>query len=300
MPGQDNVSNKWTLWVALHGVADENTATIIKKVVYELPHTCQRKFVTAYPPFFSMCDQSATPFTVRCRVHWNIVLGMPHSEVDHHLVFKKGGNRTIRSIDVDSVLMDSLKLQNLLSVANKGAELQLSRWAPFTVADADPKAFAALGLEAPQTKAVSSSAAVFQICREPSNPVPMSNGSLLEVVVCNRTQVFLQQGSEDLKYIVKVHVDLPVFQASKSMMIDHIVYKVDPTEGKDTHVGHPPNFEITCLGLETSKVSCTVHWAPALGLQPKAVVHELVFDELGGRTSATIRVNARRLQCFAP
>merc|ERR1711956_197935 len=46
--------SKWTLWVALRGFANEHIAKLIEKVVYELHPTFQQRFVTAYPPFFSL------------------------------------------------------------------------------------------------------------------------------------------------------------------------------------------------------------------------------------------------------
>merc|ERR1712008_102522 len=88
--------SKWTLWVALRGFANEHIAKLIEKVVYELHPTFQQRFVTAYPPFFSLRRRGWTAFTVRCRIHWNAMLGMPTMQVDHQLVFEQQGNQTTR------------------------------------------------------------------------------------------------------------------------------------------------------------------------------------------------------------
>jgi len=299
IPGPADRSNKWTLWVALHDVANEDVAAIIGKVVYELPHTCRQRHVTAYPPFFSMCRHGGTSFTVRCRVYWNSVLDMLPSEVDHPLVFENGGNRTLSSIDVDRVSMAALQLEKVQSVANKGGELQLSKRKTFRAVGLDERAFSALGLEPTKGANVGNSAVTLQTFLKPSNLRPEGDRSLLEVVVGNRTKGLVQKDAAVMYHQWVMYVNLPHFQMSQSMMIDHVVYTWHPTEGKDTGIGRFPNFEVPCLGWETCEVSCTIHWTPLLGLQPKTVVHEPVFNGLGGRTSATIKVNARRLQCFA-
>jgi len=82
-------------------------------------------------------------------------------------------------------------------------------------------------------------------------------------------------------------------------MVDHVIYNLHPTFSPNTYTKRSPNFELTCVGWGTFQVSCIVHWNPALGLQPSTVAHELVFEEFGGQTSATISVSPRRLQFFA-
>jgi len=123
--------------------------------------------------------------------------------------------------------------------------------------------------------------------------------SRLEVVVGNRHRALPWWDDKEACHGWTMYVLLPGFQVHKTTMIKRVVYNLDASFNQDTYTVDSPNFELTCVDPATCKVTCTIHWSTALGLQPTTLVHKLIFDELGGRTSTTISVSRRRLQFFA-
>jgi len=244
-----------------------------------------------YPPFFLLCRHDPAPSVVRCWIHWAPVLGMRPTNVDHHLVLENNGNHTLRMIDVDRDAMDTLEVEVLKCVPSSIVRKQ----GPTKIPGVNTEALNALGLEIPQRRAVE-----LPVCWvPPPKPCKTKDGCLLEVVVGNRHTALdcLDDGGPCHEWTM--YVIIPGFQVSKSTMIKKVVYKLQTTLGLDTYTLNSPNFELTCRCWAAFKVACTIHWNLALGLKPTTLVHELIFDELGGRTSATISVSARRLHFFA-
>jgi len=137
VPDDGNTSSKWSLWVTLTGIEALRTSKLIEKVVYEF-HPAFEQSVTTYPPFFSLNRHGGSAFTVRCQIHWNPILGMFPTKMDHRLVFEKEGGRTMHSVEVDSAAI------------NAATRLHLDQGRQVKVIGVDPRAFNALGLEAPQ------------------------------------------------------------------------------------------------------------------------------------------------------
>eukprot|EP00419_Tripos_fusus_P063430 CAMPEP_0172929526 /NCGR_PEP_ID=MMETSP1075-20121228/218527_1 /TAXON_ID=2916 /ORGANISM="Ceratium fusus, Strain PA161109" /LENGTH=444 /DNA_ID=CAMNT_0013790821 /DNA_START=72 /DNA_END=1406 /DNA_ORIENTATION=+ len=108
--------SKWSMWVALRGLFNKHTATIIERVVYELDPTCKENCVTSYPPFFSLRRHGSAPSMVRCRIHWAPMLGICPTTVDHYLTLGENDNGTLRTIDVDDDTLDTLALKVLKRV----------------------------------------------------------------------------------------------------------------------------------------------------------------------------------------
>jgi len=156
VPNDDTPSSMWTMHVALGGLVNENIAKLIDKVVYELPPPWKQRSVTTYPPFFSLRRHSPTAFTVRCQVHWNLMLGMNPTEVDHPVMFRKDGNRSVFWIDANRAALDVLELDTLARAPRRVAHLQLHRGS-CPVAGV----FNALGLEVSQRAASGNLAARF-------------------------------------------------------------------------------------------------------------------------------------------
>jgi len=280
-------NSKWSMWVALCGLANEHTGAIIEKVVYEVDPACKENSVTTYPPFFSLCRHDSAPSIVRCRIHWARILGICPTIVHHRLLLESIGNCTIRAIDVDRDALDTWKREVLKYAPSSITQLQLGQEGPATLSGVDSAAFNALGLDVPQQRAV-------------DRPVCMTKGvSLLEVVVGNRHRATGCWDDGEPRHEWTMYVMLPGFQLSKSTMIKQVVYNLHPKFSPDTCTLNSPNFDLTCVGWATFKVTCIIHWNPLLGLQPTTLVHELVLDELGGQTSATISVSPRRMQFFA-
>jgi len=287
--------SKWSMRVALRGLPNKHTAALIEKVVYELDPACKENSVTTYPPFFSLCRHDLAPSMVRCWIHWVPMLGMRPTTVDHRLKLETDGNSTLRTIDVDRDALDALEVEVLKCVPSSIVQLQLGPEGASKIPGVNTVALNALGLEIPQRRAVE-----LPVCWVPPKlRTTKEDGCLLEVVVGNRHTALGVQDDGGPCHEWTVYVMLPGFQVSKSTMIKQVVYSLLPTFSPDTHTLNSPRFELTCRCWAPFKVSCTIHWNPALGLQPTTLVHELVFDELGGRTSATINVSARRLQFFA-
>eukprot|EP00419_Tripos_fusus_P063280 CAMPEP_0172927714 /NCGR_PEP_ID=MMETSP1075-20121228/217607_1 /TAXON_ID=2916 /ORGANISM="Ceratium fusus, Strain PA161109" /LENGTH=399 /DNA_ID=CAMNT_0013788983 /DNA_START=71 /DNA_END=1270 /DNA_ORIENTATION=+ len=290
-------ASKWTLWVALRGFATEHVATFIERVVYELGPNFRQRFVTAYPPFFSLCRGGWTPFIIRCQIPWNPMLAMPSTQVDHQLVFEQHGQQTIHMVEIDPFAMQMVELDVQKHIPNSTTQQQLVRRGP--IVGVDPRAFSALGLEAPQQKAASKSTAYLPSSFTPPKPLPPKDRCFLEVVVGNQYKGVHEQTVGDLFFEWVVHVMLPEFQASKWRMIEYVVYSLHATGSSDIHVKRSPELELKCSSKEAHSVICTIHWNPSLGLEPTVVAHDLVFAEVGGRTSTTVGVSARRLHCFA-
>jgi transcription initiation factor IIF auxiliary subunit len=287
-PNSANKS-KWSMWVALRGLANKQTAAIIEKVIYEVDSTCKENSVTTYPPFFSLCRHDSAPSVVRCRIHWAPILGIRPTNVDHHLMLEKSGNRSTHAIDVDRDALYTLELEVLKRVPSSITQLQLSKEGIAKLSGVDPVFLNALGLDVSQRRAER------PMCWVPPQTCTSKDVSLLEVVVGNRYRA-VDVGEP---CIWTMYVMLPGFQLNKSTMIKQVIYNLHPAFSPDTYTLNSPNFDLTCVGWGTFKVTCTIHWHRSLGLQPTTLVHELVSDELGGRTSATISVSSRRMQFFA-
>jgi len=280
--------SKWSMWVALRGLFNKHTATIIERVVYELDPTCKENCVTSYPPFFSLRRHGSAPSMVRCRIHWAPMLGICPTTVDHYLTLGENDNGTLRTIDVDDDALDTLELKVLKRVPS--SIKQQTKNGPAKLPNVGPVALDALGLEPPQRK--TSKQLVFWV---PPQMCTTQDESLLEVAVANRHTALPWQDDVEPCHEWTMYVLLPGFQMLKSAIIKQVVYNF----GQDTYTLNAPNFELTCTGFAAFKVICTIYWNPTLGLQPTTLVHELVSNEIGGRTSATISVSPRRLQFFA-
>jgi len=280
--------SKWSMWVAFRGLFNKHTATIIDRVVYELDPTCKENCVTSYPPFFSLRRHGSAPSMVRCRIHWAPMLGICPTTVDHYLTLGENDNGTLRMIDVDDDTLDTLELKVLKRVPSSIKQQTKNR--PAKLPNVGPVALDALGLEPPQRK--TSKQLVFWV---PPQTCTTQDESLLEVAVANRHTALPWQDDVEPCHEWTMYVLLPGFQMLKSAMIKQVVYNF----GQDTYTLNAPNFELTCTGFAAFKVICTIYWNPTLGLQPTTLVHELVSNEIGGRTSATISVSPRRLQFLA-
>jgi len=285
--------NTWSMWLALRGFSNKHMAAIVEKVVYEIDPSCKKNGVTTYPPLFSLCHCGSAPSMVRCRIHWAPMLGIRPTTVDHILVLEKSSNCTLRMIHVDRDALDTLELEVLKRVPSSVKQLQLREKGPGKLRGVGPGTVNALGLETPRRKTVEPPRFWVSptMCKT-------QDGSLLEVVVGNLHRVLPWRHDGEPCHEWTMYVMLPGFQVSKPTMVKQVVYNLHPTFNPDTYTLQPPNFELTCTGSETFKVTCTIHWSPALGLQPTTLVHELIFEEGGGRTSATICVSPRRLQFF--
>mmetsp|Transcript_39961 Transcript_39961/g.79043 ORF Transcript_39961/g.79043 Transcript_39961/m.79043 type:complete len:382 (-) Transcript_39961:182-1327(-) len=281
-PNNDNTPHKWIIWVSLGGLFNGRASQIIDKVVYELPPTSRQKFLTAYPPFFSLSRHSRAAFTVRCQIHWNPMLGMRPVEVDHPLAFRQDGNRSVAWIEAGPAALDIVEPKRPARAPCSAAKLQLHERAG---------CFNALGLEVAQTTA--SGKAATRIPWLPRDTSP------LEVVVGNLHQVSSMPQDLERYHEWTIYIALPEFKESISKMITHVVYNLNPTFSPDAYTKQSPNLELICLGSETCKVTCTIHWNPLLALQPTKLVHEAVSGEFGGQTSVTICVSPRRLHFVA-
>ena len=280
--------SKWSMWVALRGLFNKHTATIIERVVYELDPTCKENCVTSYPPLFSLRRHGSAPSMVRCRIHWAPMLGICPTTVDHYLTLGENDNGTLRTIDVDDDALDTLELKVLKRVPS--SIKQQTKNGPAKLPNVGPVALDALGLEPPQRK--KSKQVVFWV---PPQMCTTQDESLLEVAVANRHTALPWQDDVEPCHEWTMYVLLPGFQMLKAAIIKQVVYNF----GQDTYTLNAPNFELTCTGFAAFKVICTIYWNSTLGLQPTTLVHELVSNEIGGRTSATISVSPRRLQFFA-
>jgi len=288
--------NKWSMWVALHGFSNKHMAAIIEQVVY----ACRETSVTTYPPFFTWCRYGPAPTMVRCQIRWAPVLGIRPTTVDHRLMLEKSGNSTLRTIDVDRDALDTLEFE-VLRRAPRNKQRQLDKKKPAKLPGVDPTALNALGLEVLQKRVEE-----LPVLRVSPKTCMTQDASLLEVVVGNRYRALPWWNDEEPCHEWTEHchewtmyVLLPGFQVCKSTMIKRVAYKLHTTFSEDTYTLNSPNFELTCAGSETFRVTCTIYWNPAFGLQPTTLVHELVFDELGGRTSATVSLSSRQLKFFA-
>jgi len=284
-------ASKWTLWVALRGFANEHTATFIEKVVYELHPTFKQRFVTVHPPFFSLCRCGWTAFTVRCHIHWNAMLGMPPMQVDHKLVFEPHGNQTTNLAEIDPVAMQTVGLDVVQRIPNSAPQQE-------PAIGLHPRAFGALALDVPQREAASNSRAKLPSKCTPQW-LPPGDCHSFEVVVGNHHKCLSEEAVGDLLHEWTMYVMLPEFQKSKWRMIECVVYNLHPLCSPATYTKRSPKLELTSLSRESFSITCNIHWNPALGLQPTAVVHDLVFAEGGGHTSTTVGVSTRRLQFFA-
>jgi len=282
IPSHNESPNKWTIWIAFGGLDNGHTAQMIDRVIYELPPPGKQRFVTTYPPFFFLSRRGWTPFTARCNIHWNPILGMRPTEVDHSVVFGQNGNRSVHWIDVDRAALDTLGLGTLANAPNGAVQLQL----PSAVS-----MFNALGIDGGSQRVSPGPV--------PGDPLLSRDRFLLEVVVGNRHKVSSGLQDGDRCHEWTVYVTLPEVQASKSRIIEHVVYNLHPPFSQDTYTKHSPNLELICLGWENFRVTCTIHWNPLLGLQPTELLHEAVSDEPGGQTLATISVSPRRLHFLA-
>jgi len=292
-PNNANKS-KWSMWVALRGLANEHTAAIIEKVVYEVDPACKENGVTTYPPFFSLCRHDAAPSMVRCRVYWVPRLGIRPTHVDHSLVLAKNGNCTIYAVDVDRDALDGLELEVLRRLPSSLAQPQLGPEGDAKLPGVDQMALNALGLEVPQRRALEQA-----VSWVPQKTCTTKDKGLLEVVVGNHHRAMDCWDDRVPCHEWTMYVMLPGLQVSKSAMIDKVIYKLHPKFCPDTHTLKSPNFDLTCVSCVPFEVTCTIQWNPMLGLQPTTLVHELVLEELGGRTSATVSVSPRRMHFFS-
>ena len=167
------------MWVALRGLFNKHTATIIERVVYELDPTCKENCVTSYPPLFSLRRHGSAPSMVRCRIHWAPMLGICPTTVDHYLTLGENDNGTLRTIDVDDDALDTLELKVLKRVPS--SIKQQTKNGPAKLPNVGPVALDALGLEPPQRK--NSKQVVFWV---PPQMCTTQDESLLEVAVANR------------------------------------------------------------------------------------------------------------------
>jgi len=288
-----SIQSKWSMWVALRGFSNKHTAAIIERVIYELDPTCKESSLTTFPPFFSLCRQGSAPSMIRCQIHWAPMLGICPTTVDHCLLLENNGQSTLHMIDVDRDALDTLELEVLKRVPSRMKQMKKKK-GPAKLPGVGPVALNALGLEIPQRKAVE-----LPFFRVAAQRLTAQDESLLEVVVGNRHRVLPWRHDDEPCHEWTMYVMIPGFQVCKPKMIKNVVYNLDPTFGQDTYTLNSPHFELTYVSSATFKVICTIHWSPALGLQPTTMVHELIFDEFGGRTSATINISPRRLQLFA-
>jgi len=109
-------SNKWTMYVALHGVANRHLESLVDRVVYTLHETFIPRVVTMRAPHFSLQRYGWGTFSVGCEIHWVDSLRMPPMIVDHFLVFAGEGGRTTSTLDVDSAFLLSLCRDEALDV----------------------------------------------------------------------------------------------------------------------------------------------------------------------------------------
>jgi hypothetical protein len=225
------------------------------------------------------------------------MLGMPTMQVDHQLVFEQQGNQTTHLVEIDPVAMQTLELDALQNVPNGAAQQRLVRQG--SVVGVDPRAFSALGLEAPQREVTSNLAAKLPSSFTPPRPLPSEDRCFLEVVVGNHHKGLFGQTLGDLFHEWTMYVMLPEFQVSKWKMIECVVYNLDPMCNPNVYTKRSPKLELTSSSKEPFSVTCTIHWNPVLGVQPTVVAYDLVFAEAGGRTSTTIGVSPRRLRFFA-
>jgi len=295
-PELDENSIKWTIWVTLSGKAKQHTEHIIEKVVYELPSTFEQNFATTYPPFFSHCCLGGTNFTARCQIHWNSMLDMRPTELAHPVVFgKDDGDTTHR------VYINLAKIKTLESACAQKHVAPLRTCCPApSPAMVDNMMFNALGLEVSQGVTSGNLASQLALRTVPQTPWqnPSNNVYFLEVLVGN-VAVSSRSHDGDCCHAWTMYVMLPEFKSSISMMIEHVVYKLPAEFTPNTFTKRSPKLELSCLGGESFKLTCTIHWNPVLVLQPTTLVHELVIDELGGQTSVTVGVSPRRLRFCA-
>jgi len=139
------------------------------------------------------------------------------------------------------------------------------------------------------------------------------------VVVGNHHRVLSLRDDGEPCHECSMYVMFPAFPASKLALITQVAYSLHPSpfnsSDSDTttctlNKSHSPSFELTLQFASSAPfpqqrqqvaVCCTIYWEPLLGVQQQTtrIVHELVFNELGGQTSATISISPRRLQFFA-
>jgi len=291
----EEASSKLSMWVALHGLDDKYMETIIEKVVYEIEPPNEVSSVTArvtaHPPFFTFSRHDSAPSMVRCRIHWVHMVGIRPTRVDHRIVRENTCNRTFHVVGVDRDALDTFELQMLKRVPASMMQRQLDQERPAKLPDR--MAFNALGLDIPQQRT-----SELPVCLVPKNMCCMAKDAcFLEVIVGNRHQLIGRLADGGFCHEWTMYVMVPGFQ--RRTLIKQVVYKLHPTLMPDTCTMNFPNFDLTCVSLEAFQVTCTIRWDPILSSQPTTLVHELIFDEEGGRTSATISVNPRRLDLFA-
>lgn len=261
-------SNKWTMYVALQGAANQHAASLIEKVVYVLHPTFQPSVVTAYGPHFSLRRYGWGTFTVGCEIHWQNKLQMPPTRVDHNLAFEFHGGRTTETVD-----------------------LTPEGWASFNGSSDGTGRSGVVHEEVAMSLPTAPSSAR---SRSPEGGL----SELIELVVGNTCEVTALDDERGNRYKWTMYVMLPRLQRSSARMIDRVVYELHPTFQPNAHTRRPPRFELTCTGWGTFPVKCTVHWHRDLRLQPTHVVHDLVFEVDGGRTASTVGINPRHLASF--
>ena len=162
VPHTDNES-KWSVWVALHGFSNKHMAAVIEQVVYEFDDaSCMETSVTTYPPFFTLCRYGPAPFMVRCQIRWAPVLGIRPTVVDHRVMLENNGNRTLRNIEVDRDVLDSLEFK-VLRRAPRNRQRQPNKKKTAKMPGVDQTALNALGLEVSQKRAEELSSATISL-----------------------------------------------------------------------------------------------------------------------------------------
>jgi len=299
-PNSANKS-KWSMGVALLGRAHEHTPKIIEKVVYELDPSSRAHRVTAYPPFYHVVQprSGSVPTEVRCQIHWAPVLGIRPTNVDHRLMLEERESCTFRMINVDRDALDTLELEVLNCVPSSIRQLPLNQAGPAELPGRGRRAFKALALDVPQRRPMGP-----PLCFPVFDKKTLMAKDVypLEVVVGNRYRPICCKVHGQPCHEWTLCVMLPGLQMSKYTMIEQVIYNLHHEFTPDTHILNSPKLILSCASnapFAPFEVTCTIRWNPALGLQPTTLVHELIFDELGGGTKTTISVSPRRMQFFA-
>jgi len=104
-------------------------------------------------------------------------------------------------------------------------------------------------------------------------------------------------------------VSLPAFQRKRAKMIDRIEYELhhnfNPRVGAFSaamrfRTAVASNLDIQCTSWGSIPVTCTIHWSPRLHISPTQIVHELIFEGNGRRTTAMVDVCSEHLAMFRP
>jgi transcription initiation factor IIF auxiliary subunit len=121
------------------------------------------------------------------------------------------------------------------------------------------------------------------------------NHSCLQIVVGNLYEEVENRGTNSNKWTMYVTIRGTASQHAHKL-IDRVEYKLHPTFRPSSVTAFAPNFGICRFGWGTFTVTCQIHWNSRLGVRPTDVDHDLVFENEGGRTTATVDVDPNVLE----